>query len=369
MHEVLIHKPTRVLHVGPGWGQRGGIASVLNELRMLDTFFAAQGVNLRFCETHGSKRIGGMLRFVASDIPRFVQQLAAGVDIVHLHVSIKGSFYRKLALFMIARALRRKVVFHLHAGNFSSFISGSKQIVAWAARAFLRGSRTAVGVSTALGEELVALGADPARLFIIGNSASAAEHTDLLGNVSEAAHSPRILFAGRLADTKGIGELLQALAILAARGAEATLVVAGTGDERRWRDEAKRLAIDDRVIFAGWLEGDEKLACYRSAQIFCMPSHYEAFGIATLEAMFAGLPIVGTRVGGFPDLVDDGDSGFLVEPSNPDELAQALGKLVTNASLAARMGRTARERALARFSCGAIVKRYVEMYSKTMAAR
>jgi len=369
MHEGHNPESIRVLHVGPGWGQRGGIASVLNELRQLDEMFAAQGVDLRFCETHGSRGIAGMLCFPTSDIPRFVRHLAAGVEIVHLHVSIRGSFFRKFALFMIARALRRKVVFHLHAGNFSSFLRSSKRFIASAARTFLRGSQSIVGVSTAIGEEIVVLGADPARLFIIANSARGAEHAfaDDAERTPEAAHRrPTILFAGRLADRKGIGELLQAVAILAGQGVEATLMLAGSGDEHRWRNEAERLGIRDHVTFPGWLEGDEKLACYRSAQIFCMPSHYEAFGIATLEAMFARLPIVGTRVGGFFDLVDEGRSGILVAPSNPGQIAQALGKLITDPALALTMGQQGQARANSRFSCDAIVKRYVEMYRKTM---
>ena len=98
-----------------------------------------------------------------------------------------------------------------------------------------------------------------------------------------------------------------------------------------------------------------------------MPSHYEAFGIATLEAMFSGVPVVGTRVGGFFDLVEEGVSGFLVEPSDPHALALCLKLLMGDAQKAASMGRAAFERARQRYSCEAVVERYVDCYRSVTA--
>ncbi|SAK72835.1 glycosyltransferase family 4 protein [Caballeronia ptereochthonis] len=372
MKDVSNMRPIRVLHVGPGWGQRGGIASVLEELKAFSDVFLARGVSVRFCETHGFRRSSGMLRFLVTDVPNFLRHLIGGVDIVHLHVSVKGSFYRKLLLCAIALLLRKRIVFHLHAGNFSTFVCESKRFVTDVARAFLRASNAMIGVSHAIAEELVELGGDRARLFVVGNSASLAERALAEAGPCDPARveePPHILFAGRLAETKGIGDLLEAVALLVARGVAVRLIVAGSGDLKRWEDEAHRLSIRDRVVFPGWLEGDDKLECYRTARIFCMPSHYEAFGIATLEAMFAGLPVVGTSVGGFPDLVEQGRSGFLVSPSNPSELAQALRTLLDDDALAAEMGRRGRQQAFERFSCNSIVERYVDVYRRTMRSK
>ncbi|WP_277189701.1 flippase, partial [Caballeronia sp. BR00000012568055] len=150
------HNPIRVLHVGPGWGQRGGIASVLDELKKLSAAFATQDVRIRFCATHDFRSPVGVLLFLIVDVPNFVLQLMRGVEIVHLHVSIKGSFHRKLILFLISRVLRKRVVFHLHSGDFPSFIRRSTRLVAVAARRFLRNSAGLVGVSSAIGAEIIA---------------------------------------------------------------------------------------------------------------------------------------------------------------------------------------------------------------------
>jgi glycosyltransferase involved in cell wall biosynthesis len=362
-------KPIRVLHVGPGCGQRGGIASVVNELRLLSDVFSTRGVNLRFCETHSSKSLLGILGFFFMDIPRFMLQLAMGVDIVHLHVSVKGSFYRKFLLLLVARVLGRRLVFHLHAGNFSSFVQRGGKLISTAARMSLQGSDSVVGVSNAITDELVELGADHERVFVIGNNASEAERAfaDAPMDSFQRANEPsQILFAGRLAATKGIDELLEAVALLIEQGVKAKLILAGSGDVTSWLNRAEQLKIRDHVECPGWLEGEAKLAALRSADIFCMPSHYESFGIATLEAMFAALPVVGTRVGGFLELVDDGGSGYLVDRSNVPALTRALKRLLVDPGLAAHMGRNGQLSARARFSSEAIATRYVKMYRRTL---
>jgi glycosyltransferase involved in cell wall biosynthesis len=98
-----------------------------------------------------------------------------------------------------------------------------------------------------------------------------------------------------------------------------------------------------------------------------MPSHYEAFGIATLEAMFSSVPVIGTRVGGFLDLIEDGVSGFLVEPSDPHALALRLRLLMGDADRAISMGRAAFLRAQQHYSCAAVVERYIDCY-RTVSA-
>jgi glycosyltransferase involved in cell wall biosynthesis len=367
MHEIKRAESIRVLHIGPGWGQRGGIASVIDELKAFSGAFAAREVRVQFCETHGFKHGLGILNFLLKDVPHFVRQILANIDVVHLHVSVRGSFYRKFFLFLIARVLRKRVVFHLHAGNFLTFVRGTNRFARWCAEAMVRKSHAAVGVSHAIRDELVKLGGKGERLVVIGNSASFAEKafgSALIRDAASVDAGISILFAGRLAETKGIQDILEAVAILKAQGKQVSVILAGSGDVNHWQFEAKRLSIHDHVSFPGWLEGEAKLASFRAATIFCMPSHYEAFGIATLEAMFAGLPVVGTCVGGFFDLVEDGRSGLLVEPSNPSSLARALLTLIDDASLIERMGRRGRERAFQMYSCSAITEGYVEMYRR-----
>lgn len=350
----------RVLHVGPGHGQRGGIASVLGELAAQRDDFARQGVVFSFFETRGFQRLLGLPMFFLVDVPRFIAALFRGVDAVHFHVSVRGSFVRKYLLFRLARLAGRKTLFHLHAGNFEAFVERSSASMQRAASRFIHECDAVIGVSNAVVEEMRPRRGNRGQVFTIGNTARVLECA--VQRSRALLQEPYVAFAGRLTEAKGVGDLLAAIARLKAQGCPVRLRLAGSGDMNRWREMTCAHGIEELVSFAGWLDDDARVAFLRNAALFCMPSHHESFGIATLEAMFARLPVVGTRLGGFLDLVEEGVNGFLVEPGDVEALAHCIRRLVDTPALARRMGNAGFERAHARYSCASIVEQYAQCY-------
>jgi glycosyltransferase involved in cell wall biosynthesis len=344
---------------------------VLAELGAQRARFGDAAIGLSFFETRGFKSIAALAAFALVDLPRFAFGALRHADIVHFHVSVHGSFYRKLMLWALAKLRGRKTVFHLHAGNFVPFATQAGPLTRHAIAWFMRGADASVAVSSPIAGEMRRLGADRRSLHVIGNTAhdaeAAAREQTAHQHTQDAARLPYVAFAGRLTAQKGIDDLLTAIALLADDGYCVPVRFAGGGDIARWERLARDYGIDDRVQFVGWLEGDAKLAFYRDARVFCMPSHYESFGIATLEAMFSGVPVVGTRVGGFLDLVEEGVSGFLVEPSDPHALALRLRLLMGDAQKADSMGRAAFVRAQQHYSCEAVVERYIHCYRSVAA--
>lgn len=349
----------RILQVGPGRGQRGGIATVLSQMAMRRDQFGKAGITLSFFETRGFRSMGGHVAFWMVDVPAFVRSIAS-VDVVHLHVSERGSFYRKLVLFLVARLFGKCTIFQLHSGNFDRFFDGTDWLTRRLARLIIRKADCVIAVSTPVAKWLQQWRqADAVR--VVGNMALDAEHgMKVSSRVPDA--KPYIAFAGRLIEAKGLDDLLRSVATLTRRGRDIEVRVAGIGNTQRWTQIAESHGIADRVLFEGWLEGDAKLAFYSGARLFCMPSHFESFGIATLEAMFCGLAVVGTRVGGFLDLVEDGVSGYLVDVRDSCGLAEAICKLVDDPEHAFRMGSAGLARAQKSFRSEMIVEKYVECY-------
>jgi glycogen synthase len=154
---------------------------------------------------------------------------------------------------------------------------------------------------------------------------------------------PRVLFVGRLAPQKGVRNLVAAAGLLEDPSAQVLLV--GDGPERPALErEAERIGLGDRLHFLGFVAHDRLPAVLAHADLLVLPSLYEELGTVLLEAMQAGLPIVASKTGGIPDVIEDGVNGMLVPPGEPELLARAIDRLLADRGLAYRLGEGAQER-------------------------
>jgi len=175
-----------------------------------------------------------------------------------------------------------------------------------------------------------------------------------------------ILLARRLVEKNGVTNFAGAVRLLDPKSFR--LVIAGDGPER-----SKMIAILsdahllDRTRFLGAVSNFEMPAVYRAADISVLPSLAEATSISGLEAMACGLPLVGTRVGGIPAIMADGETGLLVEPGHPEQFAAALRRLISESGLRARLGAAARTRAEQEFSWPEIARRTLHVYRECLA--
>jgi glycogen(starch) synthase len=175
--------------------------------------------------------------------------------------------------------------------------------------------------------------------------------------------SPRVLCLGRLSPEKGFDVAVRAFASVSRGFPDARLVVGGDGPERHLlEDMAAQLGLTDRVEFVGWVPPDRVPDLLNTASVVVVPSREEAFGIVALEAASMARPVVATRVGGLPEVVVHEQTGLLVEKDDPDALSEAVTSLLAHPDTAARMGDTARRRAIQDFRLERSVDAYVELY-------
>lgn len=168
-------------------------------------------------------------------------------------------------------------------------------------------------------------------------------------------------WVGRLVPAKLPGDFLEAVSLAAARVPRLRALVVGDGPLRQEAEaRARELGVRDRVVFAGLRKDVPELLGGMEALVFS--SEREGLSIAMLEGMAAGVPIVATRVGGTPELVDDGRSGLLVPPHAPGELAAAITRVLEDDALAATLARGARETIAGRFSFDAMASAYEGLY-------
>lgn len=159
-----------------------------------------------------------------------------------------------------------------------------------------------------------------------------------------------LLFVGRLRVRKGVEVLLAALARLRTGHPEARLLVAGDGEHRRALERAAgRLGVADAVTFLGRCDAARVRELLAGAAALAVPSIYEGMPLVVLEAMDAGVAVVASRVSGIPEVVEDGTTGWLVPPEDPEALAAALAEALANPEEARRRGAAGRRRVEERF--------------------
>lgn len=144
----------------------------------------------------------------------------------------------------------------------------------------------------------------------------------------------RILFVGGNMQRKGLPTLIRAAPYVLSTVPEAEFWI--VGEDRfilQMKKLCRSLGVDQAFRFWGWKSGDELLDIYGQADVFTMPSLTEALGVVFLEAMACGLPVVGTSVGGIPEIIEHRYNGLLVEPANPAQLAHALIQALTDDTL------------------------------------
>lgn len=189
---------------------------------------------------------------------------------------------------------------------------------------------------------------------------------DSLGDrFPELAGKKRILFLSRLDPKKGIDLLLDAYARLRRQSTNVVLILGGTGNEafvQQLRKLAGELGVANEVVWAGFLEGEQKKAALAHADVYVLPSYSENFGIAAVEGMAAGLPIVVSDQVAIHHEIGEADAGLVV-PCDAASLAAALERLLEDAGLRAEMGR--RGQLLAEtFSLARVSGHLLELYGK-----
>jgi glycosyltransferase involved in cell wall biosynthesis len=178
--------------------------------------------------------------------------------------------------------------------------------------------------------------------------------------------------AARLNEAKGLTYLLKAFAALSLNlspsgkeGQELRLVIAGTGDlETALKQEAQDLGISDRVVFAGYINDLPNLM--QLFDIFVLPSLQEACSLACAEAMSQSKPVVGSSVGGIAEQVSDRQTGFIVPPRDPEQLAAKLRELIDNVELRDRFSKSGYERYVNLFSSETMLNKTAELYEQNL---
>jgi glycosyltransferase involved in cell wall biosynthesis len=331
----------RILHMGPDPAIGGGMAA---SLRGLLSSPLASRYTLDVVPTYrGPEPLRRLVFFCIALACLVVWSLRGRGRIAHIHATVRGSMYRKSICVLLAKALRRRVVLHVH--------SGAGDIAAY--RAGLgRASLGLFGVAFSLSDSVLAVSSASAAaleraygLTGVGVVPNAAPLVPAFHREEPAAGAAvRVIYLGGFANPAKGGDLMvEALALAGTCEGRLRATLAGPGELPP--AAAELVERDPSVTWAGWLEPNRKDELLRTAQLLAMPSRSEGLPMVLLEAMAYEMAIVATEVGGIPEVLDSGRDGLLVAPEQPAALAEAICRLAGDPQLRRRLAASARGRA------------------------
>ncbi|PDS75089.1 glycosyltransferase [Rhizobium sp. L43] len=352
-----------VRHYVPGGCENGGgigrlVGYITETAKETGTkHFVTDTRGARWSKVTSPARLLGAILTMAKD------RIVAPARIHHIHIAGRGSTSRKLILTEAARLFGCCHMLHLHdydyAGDFAQRSPRQQRLI----RRMFQNADCVV----ALGERdrltlTTLLGVDERRTVVAHNCVP-----DPGAHNIRVGQTPLIVFLGRLSERKGVTELLLALSHPVMKELQWRAVLAGDGPVEDYRRQADALALSDLVEMPGWLDAGEARALCARADILVLPSHAEGLAMAVLEGLSHGLAVVTTRVGAHDEVITDGETGIFVPVGDPNALAAALAKLVSDPESCIRLAAQGRTHYLNHFSMRAYMRSLEKLYETVSA--
>jgi glycosyltransferase involved in cell wall biosynthesis len=245
--------------------------------------------------------------------------LFKGVNLFHIHMAMKGSFFRKMILVTFIKTFNRKVILHLHGSEFELFYNNRNTFIQRMIK------------NTFLKADVVIVLSESWKKFIQGvsNTINVIVVPNFVEPISkksstEITSNTTFIFLGALGKRKGIYDLLPAFKDLLKEQPNAKLIVCGDGELIQVKKLAEILGINNAVEFPGWVNGEEKTRLLNKADVLILPSYNEGLPMVILEAMSLGKCVISTFVGGIPEAIHNNENGILIKAGDIPNLTLAM---------------------------------------------
>lgn len=343
-----------VLMTGVSPDTRGGMWSVAQS--ELDSSAFRKETNCTYIPTATRGSLLKKIRFAFFALCKvFFYLLFHRPDLIHCHMSERGSVARKRIVLELSRLFGCKTVLHLHGAELEQWYRNSPVLV----KCFVRTTLHRADLILLLGDYwrpfMRELGVED-RCRVLHNGVECLEEN----HRSSAASG--LLFLGEVGERKGAFDLLEAFRLaLPDLPEETDLFFYGPGDLEEMRERIRLYELQDRVFCPGWLGKDEKPKVFSKTAVHVLPSYHEGLPMSILETMAAGIPNIATDIAAVPEVID-GSNGVLVTPGDVTQLATALTKLMRNETERSILSEAAFQSIQKGFSVETHVKQLMEYY-------
>lgn len=338
---------------------RGGMVSVVkNYLGYRDW----GNVRITFIPTHiETNKYLLMAYFSIAYIRILCLALLGKIDIAHLHVAERGSFYRKAFILQTLKRFGVKVILHHHGAEFDLFYNGLSDKRKEYVNKILR----MADLNIVLSQRLVQMinGKSPeAKVEVLYNAVNVPQTNpyDL--------QSHNVLFLGRLGHRKGTYDLLEVIRrIDKALSSDVKFYLCGDGEVEEVKKKVEALGIGHRIAHIGWIDGQQKDNFMKQSMMNVLPSYNEGLPMTILETMAHGIPNISTSIASIPEVLHDGENGFLIAPGDVDTLYDRIFRLSTDTKLRMELSRRSYELIKKSFSLDVNIGKLKGIYARILS--
>lgn len=342
--------------VVPSFTARGGISAVVSGYR--DSRLAYD-YEIRYIETYcDGNKFKKICKAAHSYFAFLGVLLAWHPDIIHIHSSFGASFYRKLPFIIMSSLAHKPIINHIHGSYIDEFYNNACRIKKALIRSIYGKCKYIIALSETWKEELGRI--VPLHQIVVVENYGVIRENAVKEHFTKENHY-QVLFLGFISKLKGCFDIPSIITNVANQIPKAKFVLAGIGDIKLVRKEI-RPELLSHVQFPGWVGGKEKSAFLQQSDVFFLPSYSEGMPMSILDAMSYGMPIVSTLVGSIPEVVREGQNGYLFIPGDTDGMAKALVNILQDDNLRKQLGRASADIVAAEYSLDKHVEKLEEIY-------
>jgi Glycosyltransferase len=315
----------KILMCGPKLNVKGGMVSVIKNYLSHPNWGEFE---IEFIPTYTEKnKVIIAVYFVVAYIKVVLSAIFGHYDILYVHAAERGSFYRKSLLVRILRKIGIKTVIHHHAAEFEQFYANSSD----KKKKYINETLELADLNIVLSNRLVGM---------ITNKAPKANVAVLYNAVNTYKTNPyninahNVLFLGRLGDRKGTFDLLKTIKELdLLLDDNVKFYLCGDGDVNGVTEKVKEYGIEHRIAHIGWIDGKQKMDFMKCTMINVLPSYNEGLPMTILETMAYGIPNISTNIASIPEVIENGENGYMITPGDIEELKRYLTVLCADKDL------------------------------------
>lgn len=322
----MYNRKIRVLILGSDSSVKGGITSVINSFLSYDWNEIDVELLPTYIEGHSLNKI---LFFIKSIIKYLLKLMRDEFDIAHVHMSYRGSFFRKLLIIKLTNLFNKKVILHLHGSEFEIFYNSSNAVVKNLIKNIFECSDRVIVLGRQW-KNIVEKISPKSKIEVFNNAIEIPNYTAKWSN-----DKINILFLGVLIKRKGIYELIEAIKLLDDSGEvkskKLNFIICGSGqEEKNIKSLIDKYNLKNCINMVGWVDGNLKVELLKKSQLFVLPSYNEGLPMAILEAMSYGLPVVSTDVGSISEVVIDNETGKIIKKVDPLMIARCISEMISS---------------------------------------